>query len=580
MGAVRIDEKRHNILQDDNHLLIMGGPGSGKTTMALLKARKIVEKKILKREQKILFLSFARATISRVEEQAGNILDKDVKKQLEISTYHGFAWSILKSHGYLLNNKVNRIISPHDAATMLAEVEKSERHKTIKSLFTEQGLIHFDLFAELCYELLNESISLRTILSDKYPIIILDEFQDTNVDEWNFIRLLGLQSRLIALADPNQRIYEFRGSDPNRINDYMNLFSPSYYDFCSENNRSTGRDINEYGNDILTGKNKNKEYKDVCVIKYPPKRKSYTHMKLKIEVLKAYNRIKQQNIQNWSIAVLVPTNSLMLDVSEFLLQKQRIELNKVLPAIKHDVAISSEGPALAAEFIATLLEYGSQKKCNEKVVIKSLNNHILGRKGEKKVSQSNIALVNALVKYLEEEKIRGKNRIEIVNTCKDISNRVNGAVYTGNVINDWIAIQNIIRGYNLPQLKDIENDAKFIKLLRRGSQLNAALGELWRMNGNYENATEHIAEALTQEHFSMASKTWTGINLMTIHKAKGKEFDEVIVYEDLYKGRIVFKPDRIEQARLNLRVAVTRARNRTTILTPESKPCELVCDND
>ena len=59
---------------------------------------------------------------------------------------------------------------------------------------------------------------------------------------------------------------------------------------------------------------------------------------------------------------------------------------------------------------------------------------------------------------------------------------------------------------------------------------------------------------------------------MTIHKAKGKEFDEVIVFEGAHVGRLVRDnaSDRdIEQARLALRVAVTRARSRTTVLTPK-----------
>ena len=85
-----------------------------------------------------------------------------------------------------------------------------------------------------------------------------------------------------------------------------------------------------------------------------------------------------------------------------------------------------------------------------------------------------------------------------------------------------------------------------------------------------------VSSALTQEHFSMSTKKWNGVNVMTIHKSKGKEFDVVIVYEGRYIGRIVSRPDRIDQARLNLRVAVTRAKKCALILTPEEDPCPLV----
>ena len=63
---------------------------------------------------------------------------------------------------------------------------------------------------------------------------------------------------------------------------------------------------------------------------------------------------------------------------------------------------------------------------------------------------------------------------------------------------------------------------------------------------------------------------------MTIHKAKGKEFDEVIIYEGRHSGRIIRAGTTerdIAQARLSLRVGVTRARRCTTIITPDSDPC-------
>ncbi|MEA2328299.1 MAG: ATP-dependent helicase UvrD/PcrA [Thermoanaerobaculia bacterium] len=66
---------------------------------------------------------------------------------------------------------------------------------------------------------------------------------------------------------------------------------------------------------------------------------------------------------------------------------------------------------------------------------------------------------------------------------------------------------------------------------------------------------------------------------MTIHKSKGKEFDEVILYEGLYQGRFVSDSatDKEEaQSRLAMRVGVTRARQRVTIITPASDPCRFL----
>ena len=152
----------------------------------------------------------------------------------------------------------------------------------------------------------------------------------------------------------------------------------------------------------------------------------------------------------------------------------------------------------------------------------------------------------------------------------------NSAQFSGNVINDWKIVLTIIGNEQSEAYQNLLKDAKHLRLLQRGSQLYASLDELWRENGSYVGATEAVANALTQEHFSMSTRKWSGINIMTIHKSKGKEFDAVIIYEGRYQNRIISKPERREQAILNLRVAVTRAKEHTYILTPDDDPCSLL----
>ena len=195
------DDLRNEILASDGNLLIMGGPGSGKTTIALFKAKELTaDSNTIRKSQKILFLSFARATISRVEEQAGELIPQELKKQIEINTYHGFIWNIIKHHGYLLNSQPLHLLPPHESGHRLSGLNEVERKKKMLEMFNTEGTVHFDIFANICTRLLTESHALKKIICAMYPVIILDEFQDTSADEWQLIQLLGTQSKLIAFA--------------------------------------------------------------------------------------------------------------------------------------------------------------------------------------------------------------------------------------------------------------------------------------------------------------------------------------------------------------------------------------------
>ena len=572
MFQIKEDSLRTAILSEASNMLILGGPGSGKTTIALFKAKSIVESGILKQGQKVLFLSFARATISRIEEHAGALISKEVKKNIEINTYHGFIWNILKNHGYLLNTHPIQLWSPHEAATRLAGIPADKQTEEKLSVFDKEGLVHFDLFAQLCNALLISSHPLRKILSDIYPVIILDEFQDTNLNEWELIKTLGIDSKLIALADPDQRIFDFRGADPKRVTYFLQQYDPPIYDFGKENNRSNGTDITQFGNDLLSGNNKGKAYCNVKILKYPFRRKPFSHIILKYNVLSTIQRLSRQSSNNWSLAVLVPTNALMMEVSDTFQQVQTGKNGQQLPSISHEVAIETAGPSLAAVFLAALFE----ENRNMNSVITALSNHITGRRGNKQVPQKDISIASALKKYMESGKILGKKRLEIINDCAQLIKQANEGVFSGSIISDWQMLTKLISRRDSEYLRNVASDLRYLRLLQRGSQLYTSLDELWRNTHSYNGAVEVVSEALLQEHFSMSTKTWKGVNVMTIHKAKGKEFDEVIIYEGWYQNRFVARPERIDQARLNLRVAVTRARTRATIMTPDTDPCTLL----
>jgi superfamily I DNA/RNA helicase len=76
-----LSEQKQQLLRADGNLLIMGGPGSGKTTIALLKAKQVIEEEGLEDEQRVLLLSFARATITNIEQQARPLISPLTRNQ-------------------------------------------------------------------------------------------------------------------------------------------------------------------------------------------------------------------------------------------------------------------------------------------------------------------------------------------------------------------------------------------------------------------------------------------------------------------------------------------------------------------
>lgn len=593
------------ILETEGHQLVTGGPGSGKTTVSILKAAKIARNS-LQHGQRILFLSFARATVSRVIEAINEEkqISRKEKALIDVDTYHAFFWRILKTHGYLvgLPRRISILTPPNEAialSSLRSEYEKESKLSTLdkieknlrevaelKRLALTEGKVCFNMFATKVGELLHGSNKVRNLISTAYPFIILDEFQDTNREQWNVIKALGVDSTLIALADPEQRIFDFIGADPERLAHFKNEFHPSIHDLLKDNHRSKGTDIALFGNDILSGRFSKPKYDGIGVVAFPPN-ENQAFSNLIVQVLQARERLIKSGKHDWSLAILVPTKKMTRLVSDAFHRP----FGSLHP-ISHFATIDMDGPILAAEIVAYLLQQNSHNMAFDELVDLMCNYYqgIGGSHPTKKALNTANTLRSALTKWhaniVAGKPPPGKNVLKEIATTHQATTILK---LSGDPDKDWRMVRASLDASNCPHLKKISDDVRNIRLLERGTQLRQSLIQDWLDNGAYKNALNITRRAFIQEHFSTTQKPETGVLVMNMHKAKGKQFDEVIIFEGWprrVKRKIVANPDRIlnnnlrtrdmSQARQNLRVSITRAKNRTTILTPQDDPCILL----
>ena len=286
--------------------------------------------------------------------------------------------------------------------------------------------------------------------------------------------------------------------------------------------------------------------------------------------------ILDKGVEDWSLAVLVPTKQLMLDVSNYLGSNQILQNGKKVPSIDNKAALDAAGPALAASTMANVLAGGATPTEIAQRLIRDLSNHMRGRKGGERPSQQQLDLADSLDQLLDTGSIRGSRRKALADECLVIAKARLELALVGDPGADWLAVRRLFEVAKADELVKVALDARFLKFLNRGAQLRSRLAEIWRSKGSYEGAEQAVDNALVTEHFATSKQGFRGVHVMTLHKSKGKQFTEVIIYEGSFQGRIV--RDNVNkregaQALLLLRVGVTRAEQFTSILTPLRKPC-------
>jgi DNA helicase-2/ATP-dependent DNA helicase PcrA len=584
--TIVICEKRQQILDATGHVLVLGGPGSGKTTIALRKAVRLIDAG-LQPGQAILFLSFSRAAVTRIAQASKAEIDKAKRHQLSIQTFHSFCWELLRSHGYLIGCPKRRLelLLPHEENALSGGLKSPQKGEAPKEewvawererqrLFIEEAKIAFDLFAPKTAELLSRCPLILESVANRYPVIVVDEAQDTGSDAWRCIEILSPFAQVICLGDLEQQIFDhLEGVGPERILHIQEALKPLRIDLGGDNNRSPGTEIALFANDILSNSVRGAPYIGVSRQMYQPQ--GDAARRLRIALGQVYRGVRKATGE-WpeSIAILAAGGTCVGRVSA--------ALNAGVKPVRHKVLFDEAGALLSARFAAFLLEPKSEEnlladtaKCLEMLA------------SVRRIAGSKAAIQEA-AKFLKWSLDITRGKIPKAQLPHSLESLIIGARelnLTGDPGTDWGRVKRLLRDSDHAEIKRIASHLDYLIAFNRGKRISGNLSAMWRNEGCYARAREALDSALVEDQLLSGMDDLRGLHVMTIHKSKGKQFDAVIIVREgqpvganQWRSSLVWRDDPVPyfRSRKILRVGITRAKCRVLVLEPFFPPCPIL----
>lgn len=274
-------EQKEAIEKTDGKISVVAGPGSGKTRVLIERVLNLI--KMGKPQSKILLITFTNKVREEIIERLFNeIGENDVK----IHTFHSFASEIIKKYFKEINvNKNLKILDEDDLKLLILESQyaliseneifkneaididefiKSGLYKnklSLKSVFTKKLVDKFNLLKSennySTYDDLIESlflilkkVKLRNQIVKTIDYLMIDECQDLNEEQYVIVELLeksGLKN-IFMVGDLDQSIYAWRGARPNL---FLNFYNNSYQ-IKLKNNYRSHKDIIEIAKKLIS----------------------------------------------------------------------------------------------------------------------------------------------------------------------------------------------------------------------------------------------------------------------------------------------------------------------------------------
>ena len=582
----------------DGPMLVMAGAGSGKTKVLTTRIAYMIDRGI--DPYNILAITFTNKAANEMKERIIKLIG-DKARMMQISTFHSFGLTIIKKYFEYVNlNKNFTIIDSDDALSLIKKLVKDSgfdpKHYSPKTIRNKISSAKNELMSpdELdkftCNELdslvvsiyrkyqdrliANNSVDFDDLLllpikifkshpevlkmyQEEYKYILIDEYQDTNQVQYILTKMLSAKYKNICVVgDQDQSIYGFRGSNYRNILNFEKDYPNATVIMLEENYRST-KTILGAANDIIAN-NKNRKDKNLWTSNEEgDKITSKRCMDEKDEaayVVSEINKLISSGVSHNNIAILYRTNAMSRNIEENMLGENipykivgsfyfynRREIKDLISYLR---LIYNTSDDISLSRIINVPKRKIGLKTLEKISLKAIN--------ENKSMFDAIESGKELeFKKLILELIKDGEEMSLTELVDDILDK------TGikKELESENTIESIARLENLEEFKSITLNFE----ARYGIiSLEDFLNEI--------SLVSDIEEAKDNKDV---------VTMMTVHAAKGLEFDYVFLVgmeENLFPHiRSMNDNSELEEERRLCYVAVTRAKKKLYITSVNSR---------
>ena len=561
--------------------LIVAAPGSGKTTVIINRVNHLIEDRKAK-VGNIIVITFTRAAAENMKTRYKNTFNKNIAPFF--GTFHGLFYKILLREGHEINiindnkcsnivkgvlgkyfddvneDKVKEVVNNISGfKTSGANIEEF-KSSISKDIFIEcfnayenykkrENLWDFDDLSLNAIQLLKINKQILMKYKNIFKYVLVDEFQDCDELQIEFLRLINGVNELFAVGDEDQCIYSFRGSKPQYMVNFCETFKDSKKLYLSINYRSSKNIVSSSKKIILNNKNRNikkiEEFhnKDGIIRYLTP----YNEFMQGEEIANIIGNFKEG--QYTDNAILYRTNMEARSLIDTFTRRK-------IPFILLDKGYNFFNHFISRDIISYLKLAIDIK--NKELFLSVIN------KPFRYISKSNISYVNTYKEDIDPFQILINKEDTPPFQCKKLDELRKEILYL-NKISLGSAIQYIISslGY-IDYLREYAS-----KYGQNFEELEDMLEEFKGAAEGFKTITEFLVHVQNVEEEIEKSN---GVILSTIHGVKGMEFKNVYII-NCDEETIPHKSsidENIEEERRLFYVAVTRAIHNLYIFSPKT----------